>query len=219
MGFEAFRTATNAEHRDPETALVLVKGNIADLRETSPIVRIHSQCITGDVFHSLRCDCHDQLQLALQVIAAEGTGILIYEQKEGRGIGLLEKLRAYALQDLGRDTVEANLLLGHPVDLRDYALPVEILKFLRISSIRLMTNNPEKMRAFASSGIRISERLSAEVSPNQHRTRYLRTKREKMGHLLEFLPEAISRSALCNEPGRQGNDARVTFERQPLLKE
>jgi GTP cyclohydrolase II len=198
MGFEALRTGANAAHGKPETALVLVKGSIADLRDSSPIVRIHSQCTTGDVFHSLRCDCRDQLELALQVIAAEDAGILIYEQQEGRGIGLLEKLRAYALQDQGCDTVEANLLLGHAIDLRDYALPVEILKFLRISSIRLMTNNPEKLSAFASSGIRIRERLSAGVSPSRHSAQYLRTKREKMGHLLELLPEEVASQPLCD---------------------
>lgn len=206
MGFEAWRAGTNGEHGKPETALVLVRGSIAGLRESSPVVRIHSQCTTGDVFHSLRCDCREQLELALGVIAAEGAGILIYEQQEGRGIGLLEKLRAYALQDQGHDTIAANLMLGHPVDLRDYALGVEILKFLRISSIRLMTNNPEKVRAFASSGIRIRERLSAGVSPNAHRAEYLRTKREKMGHFLEFPPEEIADLPHCDthEAGQAG---------------
>jgi GTP cyclohydrolase II len=146
-------------------------------------VRIHSQCATGDIFHSLRCDCHDQLHLALRSIAEEGAGILLYEYQEGRGIGLMEKLRAYELQDAGLDTIEANLHLGHEADLRDYRLPVEILRFLRISSVRLMTNNPDKIKAVASSSIRIAERISAEVLVSPHAARYFATKRDKMGHL------------------------------------
>src|SRR6202012_4204016 len=122
-----------------ETALALVLG---DVHTKPPLVRIHSQCATGDIFHSLRCDCHDQLHLALRGIADEGAGILLYEYQEGRGIGLMEKLRAYELQDAGLDTVEANLHLGHEGVLRDYRLPAEILRFLKIYSIRLMTNKP-----------------------------------------------------------------------------
>lgn len=178
MGFEALRTGSGLV----ETALVLVLGNLPRLREYSPIVRIHSQCTTGDVFHSLRCDCHDQLHLSLQVISREGEGILLYEQQEGRGIGLLEKLRAYELQERGMDTVEANLHLGHAVDLRDYALAVEILRYLDVRSVRLMTNNPKKVEAVASGGIKIVERLSACVQPHPESARYLATKREKLGH-------------------------------------
>ena len=184
MGFEAQRSEKFGQPGGQETALALLLGEVDELRADSPVVRIHSQCTTGEVFHSLRCDCHDQLHLALDAIAAEGAGILIYEHQEGRGIGLLEKLRAYALQDEGLDTLEANLQLGHAIDLRDYALPVEILKWLRISSIRLMTNNPEKMHAVTTSGITICERLSASVSSNAHSAGYLRTKQEKLGHLL-----------------------------------
>jgi GTP cyclohydrolase II len=140
------------------------------------------------------------LHLALGAIAVAGAGLLIYEHQEGRGIGLLEKLRAYALQDEGLDTIEANLQLGHAIDLRDYTLPIEILKFLGISSIRLMTGNPEKMGAFATSGIRICERLSASVPANPHSARYLRTKQEKLGHLLQLLPEGIG-AAVGPGPG------------------
>lgn len=180
LGFER---ADAAQRRDtPETALALVLG---DIHHGSPIVRIHSQCTTGDVFHSLRCDCHDQLHLALRRIAREGAGILIYEHQEGRGIGLMDKLRAYALQDEGLDTIEANLQLGHPIDRRSYRLPIEILRLLRVTSVRLMTDNPIKIATVLSAGIDIVERLSAEVSPNPHSARYLATKRDKLGHLSE----------------------------------
>jgi GTP cyclohydrolase II len=147
------------------------------------MVRIHSQCTTGDVFHSLRCDCHDQLHLALRAIAEQGAGVLVYEHQEGRGIGLMEKLRAYQLQDRGLDTIEANLQLGHAVDLRDYALSVEVLRFLKVHSLQLMTNNPEKIDAVLSSGIEIVRRVSADVPGNPHSAHYLATKREKLGHL------------------------------------
>jgi GTP cyclohydrolase II len=146
-------------------------------------VRIHSQCTTGDVFHSLRCDCHDQLHLALRTIVEEGAGILLYEYQEGRGIGLLEKLRAYELQDGGLDTIEANLSLGHAVDLRNYALAVGVLGLLRIRSVRLMTNNPAKIGAVRAAEIEITERLSADVPANPHSAGYLATKRSKLGHL------------------------------------
>lgn len=189
MGFEARR---RAQPDRAETALVLRRGSIEDLRAAAPLLRIHSQCTTGDVFHSLRCDCHDQLHMALAAIAAEDAGILIYEHQEGRGIGLMDKLRAYALQDSGLDTLEANIELGHAIDLRDYALPVEILKWLRISAVRLMTDNPQKVCAVASAGIQVCERLSASVPGNVHSARYLRTKKEKLGHYLQLAPETIS---------------------------
>jgi GTP cyclohydrolase II len=183
FAFEAMYADGNPRRKSPATALALVLG---DLHRDPPIVRIHSQCTTGDVFHSLRCDCHDQLHLALRLIAEKGTGILLYEQQEGRGIGLVEKLRAYELQDKGFDTVDANLILGHPVDLRDYELPMHILQFLGIRSIRLMTNNPEKINAVRASGIEIIERLSADVPINPHSARYLATKRTKLGHFSDL---------------------------------
>jgi len=179
-----------------ETALALMLG---DIYAGPPLVRIHSQCATGDIFHSLRCDCHDQLHLALHSIAEEGAGILLYEYKEGRGIGLMEKLRAYELQDAGLDTIEANLHLGHEVDLRDYRLPVEILRFLNISSVRLMTNNPEKIKAVEVANICIAERLSAEVLVSPHAARYFATKRDKLGHLTGAMPNLQNSYDIANE--------------------
>jgi GTP cyclohydrolase II len=180
LAFEGIHVGDATKKERSETALALILGEI---HNATPIVRIHSQCTTGDVFHSLRCDCHDQLKQALRVIADENAGILLYEHQEGRGIGLMEKLRAYELQEQGFDTIEANLLLGHAVDLRDYALAVNILQFLEIRSLRLMTNNPEKIDAVKSSGIEIVERLSADVPSSSYSTHYMTIKREKLGHL------------------------------------
>jgi GTP cyclohydrolase II len=180
MGFEARHSDNESREGRLETALALVLG---DVQSAPPLVRIHSQCTTGDVFHSLRCDCHDQLHLALRAISDAGAGILLYEHQEGRGIGLMEKLRAYELQDQGLDTIEANLRLGHAIDLRDYVLAVSILRFLEVHSLRLMTNNPEKIDAVQSSGIKIVERLSADVPGSPHSALYLATKRERLGHL------------------------------------
>jgi GTP cyclohydrolase II len=178
FAFEGIHSNNGAN--ETETALALTLG---DIHRTPPVVRIHSQCTTGDVFHSMRCDCHDQLHLALRVIAEQGAGVLVYEHQEGRGIGLMEKLRAYQLQDEGLDTIEANLRLGHAVDLRDYALSVEILRFLKIRSLQLMTNNPEKIDAVRLSGIEIAGRVSADVPGNPHSAHYVATKRDKLGHL------------------------------------
>ena len=180
LSFEGIHADNEPKEKRIETALALVLG---DIHSSPPVVRIHSQCTTGDVFHSLRCDCHDQLHLALRVIADEGAGMLLYEHQEGRGIGLMEKLRAYELQDQGLDTIEANLRLGHAIDLRDYALAVDILRFFNIRSLRLMTNNPEKIDAVLSSGVEVVERLSADVPGGPHSAHYLATKREKLGHL------------------------------------
>ena len=164
-----------------EAAVALVMG---DIHAAPPIVRIHSQCLTGDVFHSLRCDCRQQLELALATIAEAGAGILLYEQQEGRGIGLMAKLRAYELQDQGRDTIEANLELGYAADCRAYELPAAILKQLGVKAVRLITNNPEKVEALVAAGIEVTERISAEVPPEPTFDRYLQTKRDKMGHLV-----------------------------------
>jgi GTP cyclohydrolase II len=180
LGFESLLDTVNATRVVRESAVALVLG---DVHISAPIVRIHSQCTTGDVFHSLRCDCHDQLHLALQTIAHEGAGVLLYEHQEGRGIGLMEKLRAYALQDQGLDTIDANLQLGHPVDLRTYQLAVSILQFLDIPAIRLMTNNPEKISAVLDAGIRIVDRLSADVPSTPFSEHYLAVKRDRLGHL------------------------------------
>jgi len=170
-----------APQKSVESAVALVLG---DIHAAPPIVRIHSQCLTGDVFHSLRCDCHDQLHLALARISDEGAGILLYEQQEGRGIGLMAKLRAYELQDQGLDTVEANLLLGYRADHREFELPAEVLKNLGVSAIRLMTNNPEKVAAVQAAGITVIERISAAIPSEPTFERYLQTKQEKMGHLV-----------------------------------
>ena len=163
-----------------EEAIALVMG---DVHSAAPLVRIHSQCLTGDVFHSLRCDCRQQLELSLSMIADESAGILIYEQQEGRGIGLMSKLQAYELQDAGLDTVEANERLGFKNDYREFTLPAEILKKLGVTQVRLLSNNPEKVEALERAGVRVVERVPCEVTPSPHAEEYLRTKKEKLGHL------------------------------------
>ena len=167
--------------RRSEGAVALVMG---DIHSAPPLVRIHSQCLTGDVFASMRCDCRQQLELALSMIAAAGAGVLIYEQQEGRGIGLMAKLQAYELQDKGLDTVEANVELGYDNDYREYKLPAEILRQLGVKQVRLVSNNPDKVAAVEAAGIDVVERVSAEVEPYEHSEAYLRTKKEKMGHFL-----------------------------------
>ena len=167
-----------------EETVAVVMG---DIHAEPPIVRIHSQCLTGDVFHSLRCDCRQQLELALDTITKAGTGIVLYEQQEGRGIGLIAKLRAYELQDQGFDTIEANLKLGYKADCREFEMPAAVLKLMGVSAVRLMTNNPEKVEALESRGVRVVERISAEIEPEKTFERYLQVKREKMGHLLGSL--------------------------------
>jgi GTP cyclohydrolase II len=166
--------------RPVEEAVALVMG---DIHSAAPLVRIHSQCLTGDVFHSLRCDCRQQLEMALSMIRDEGAGILIYEQQEGRGIGLMAKLQAYELQDSGLDTVEANEHLGFKADQRDFALPGQILKALGVSKVRLLSNNPEKVEALERAGVEVVQRVPCEVEPSAHAEDYLKTKKEKLGHL------------------------------------
>ncbi|HML15578.1 MAG TPA: GTP cyclohydrolase II [Bryobacteraceae bacterium] len=168
---------------DEEEAVALKMGDIE--RGDPPLVRIHSQCLTGDVFHSLRCDCRAQLELAIESIAREGRGVLIYENQEGRGIGLLNKLRAYELQDRGADTVEANEQLGFDADLRGYELAADILRFFGLGKVRLMSNNPEKIQALESAGVEVTERVPCIVAPVESTEDYLRTKKEKLGHLLD----------------------------------
>ena len=166
-----------------EEAVVLRMGDVAS--GSPPLVRIHSECLTGDVFHSLRCDCRSQLELSLELIAAEGRGLIIYEHQEGRGIGLMNKLRAYQLQDAGADTVEANERLGFEADLRGYQMPGEILHFFGVRRVRLLTNNPAKIEALESDGIEVVERVPCIVEAHASNTGYLQTKKEKMGHLLD----------------------------------
>jgi GTP cyclohydrolase II len=180
LGFEGVAEPGSSSLKRVDNAVALT---IGDLSAAPPLVRIHSMCLTGDVFHSLRCDCHDQLHLALGMIAKEGAGILLYEEQEGRGIGLMAKLRAYELQDKGRDTIEANLELGFRADYREFELPAEILKALNLPAVRLITNNPEKVAALEAAGIRVVERVPATIPSEPTFERYLETKREKMGHL------------------------------------
>jgi GTP cyclohydrolase II len=163
-----------------ETAVALVMG---DLKAAVPLVRIHSQCLTGDVFGSLRCDCRQQLELALSMIAAAGAGVLVYDQQEGRGIGLMAKLQAYQLQDQGRDTVEANVELGFKADERGFALPAQVLKQLGLKQVKLLSNNPDKVAALERAGVKVVERVPCEVEPHSASENYLKTKKEKLGHL------------------------------------
>jgi 3,4-dihydroxy-2-butanone 4-phosphate synthase/GTP cyclohydrolase II len=178
LGFE--RVILNGS-RHVETALAMVMGELTD---DAPLVRIHSQCFTGEVLGSLRCDCNDQLEIALRTIAKEGRGLVIYEHQEGRGIGLMAKLQAYSLQDDGLDTVEANQALGYPADSRDFKLPVAILQNLGIARVRLLSNNPQKARALIEAGIDVVAQIPCEADPNPFSLAYLRTKKRKLGHTL-----------------------------------
>jgi GTP cyclohydrolase II len=181
IGFEREMTNGGRDSHRVETALALIMG---DVTQGAPLLRVHSQCVTGELLGSLRCDCSDQLVLAMQAIANEGRGLVIYEYQEGRGIGLTAKLQAYALQDAGLDTVDANHALGFPADCRDFALPAMILRELGVGRVRLLSNNPEKSRALLESGIDVVARIPCEVSPTAHSRAYLHAKKERMGHTL-----------------------------------
>ncbi|MDM7996157.1 MAG: GTP cyclohydrolase II [Acidobacteriota bacterium] len=165
-----------------EEAVALVAGNPSP--EKSTLVRIHSQCLTGDVFSSNRCDCGEQLDAAMRLIAKTDAGVLVYQQKEGRGIGLINKIHAYELQDQGLDTVAANIELGFDADLRDYRMPAEILKYLGATRIHLLSNNPEKVQGLVSEGILVEKRIPLEIAPNSTTHGYLKVKKEKLGHIL-----------------------------------
>ena len=180
IGFERASTAK----RERETALVMMLGN---LRNRTPLLRIHSQCLTGEVLGSLRCDCRGQLELAMSAIADEGSGLVIYEYQEGRGIGLMAKLQAYALQDRGLDTIEANEALGFDADCRDFSLAVAVLHELKVRQVRLMSNNPQKVEALTKGGIEVIDLIACEVQPNTYALSYLRTKKKKMGHSLTIM--------------------------------
>jgi 3,4-dihydroxy 2-butanone 4-phosphate synthase/GTP cyclohydrolase II len=182
---------------DHKHHVALVKGDVAGTDDV--LVRVHSECLTGDVFHSLRCDCGEQLESALAQIEQEGRGVLLYLSQEGRGIGLLNKLRAYKLQEEGLDTVEANLALGLPADLRDYGIGAQILKDLGLSSIRLLTNNPKKISGLAGYGLSVVDQIPIEHAPNPHNLAYLDAKREKMGHVLHHQGMALDEQMIAEE--------------------
>lgn len=182
--FGKFRLHLFESKVDDHHHMAVVKGNVTDGEPV--LVRAHSQCLTGDLFHSMRCDCGDQLEAALAKIEEDGKGVLLYMRQEGRGIGLANKIRAYELQDQGRDTVEANVELGFGVDLRDYGVGAQILWDLGVRQIKLMTNNPKKIIGLQGHGLTIVERVPLEVEPNEVNARYLQTKKDKLGHLLSI---------------------------------
>ena len=185
IGFErAGFDRANMTKRERETALVM---RLGDLQEEVPLLRIHSQCLTGEVLGSLRCDCRGQLEVAMSTIAEQGSGLVIYLHQEGRGIGLMAKLQAYALQDRGLDTIEANQALGFDADCRDFSLAVDVLRELKIRQVRLMSNNPQKVEALTKGGIEVIELIACEAPPNPCALPYLRTKKKKMGHSLTIM--------------------------------
>lgn len=183
--FGDFTVIAYKSRTDPDEHLALVMGDVAT--DEPVLVRVHSQCLTGDVFHSMRCDCGEQIELSMEKIADEGRGVVLYMRQEGRGIGIHNKIKAYALQDKGMDTVEANLSLGFKADLRDYGIGAQILADLGVRNLRLMTNNPKKMSGLESYGLKITEQLPITTEPNPYNRRYLQTKQKKMGHLLKVL--------------------------------
>jgi 3,4-dihydroxy 2-butanone 4-phosphate synthase / GTP cyclohydrolase II len=192
--FEAvgYRSQVDGKHH-----VALVKGDVDGVEDV--LVRVHSECLTGDVFHSLRCDCGEQLESALSIIETEGLGVLLYLSQEGRGIGLLNKLRAYKLQEEGFDTVEANLQLGLPADLRDYGIGAQILGDLGLTSIRLLTNNPKKISGLAGYGLSVTGQIPIQHVPNPHNIDYLRAKRDKLGHILHHQGLALDEQMLQDE--------------------
>lgn len=180
-----FRIAGYRSLTSDEEFVVVYKG---ELRTDQPVpVRIHSQCLTGDVFHSAKCDCGEQLQLAMETIAKEGRGVVVYQQQEGRGIGIINKIRAYALQDEGADTIEANVRLGLGVDLRQYDQCVEILQDLGLKRVKALTNNPDKIKAMRDGGLDVVERMPIEFEPSKDTQKYLSVKKFQMGHLLSLV--------------------------------
>ncbi|MDX6707761.1 MAG: 3,4-dihydroxy 2-butanone 4-phosphate synthase / cyclohydrolase [Solirubrobacteraceae bacterium] len=203
-GFGDFEAVGYRELHSGKHHVALVKGAVAGVSDV--LVRVHSECLTGDVFHSLRCDCGEQLESALAMIETQGRGVLLYLSQEGRGIGLLNKLKAYKLQEGGLDTVEANLQLGLPADLRDYGIGAQILVDLGLSSIRILTNNPKKIRGLEGYGLSVSEQVPIEHVPNAHNEAYLRAKRERMGHTLHHQGLDVDKEMLHDEEERDHRD-------------
>jgi 3,4-dihydroxy 2-butanone 4-phosphate synthase/GTP cyclohydrolase II len=201
----AYRSLVDNKHH-----IALVKGDVDGQEDV--LVRVHSECLTGDVFHSLRCDCGEQLESALSMIEAHGSGVLLYLAQEGRGIGLLNKLHAYKLQEEGLDTVDANLKLGLPADLRDYGIGAQILVDLGLSKIRIMTNNPKKIIGLEGYGLEVTEQVPIEHVPNEHNEAYLRAKKERMGHLLHHQGLALDEEMIHEE---QQRDRERVVERDP----
>jgi 3,4-dihydroxy 2-butanone 4-phosphate synthase/GTP cyclohydrolase II len=201
----AYRSLVDNKHH-----IALVKGEVDGADDV--LVRVHSECLTGDVFHSLRCDCGEQLESALSMIEAEGRGVLLYLAQEGRGIGLLNKLHAYKLQEEGLDTVDANLKLGLPADLRDYGIGAQILVDLGLTSIRIMTNNPKKIVGLEGYGLQVSDQIPIEHVPNEHNLAYLRAKKDRMGHLLHHQGLALDEEMIHEEKQR---DRQRVVERDP----
>jgi 3,4-dihydroxy 2-butanone 4-phosphate synthase/GTP cyclohydrolase II len=185
---------------DDKHHVAMVKGNVSGHEDV--LVRVHSECLTGDVFHSLRCDCGEQLAAALAMIEEEGEGVLLYLSQEGRGIGLLNKLKAYRLQEDGLDTVDANLKLGLPADLRDYGIGAQILVDLGLTSIRILTNNPKKIHGLEGYGLSVAEQVPIHSVPNPHNEAYLRAKRDKLGHTLHHQGLALDEELLHEEHRR-----------------
>jgi 3,4-dihydroxy 2-butanone 4-phosphate synthase/GTP cyclohydrolase II len=198
-----FRAIGYRSKVDNKHHLALVKGDVEGVPDV--LVRVHSECVTGDVFGSQRCDCGPQLEQALRQIEEEGRGVLLYLAQEGRGIGLLNKLRAYELQDGGLDTVQANLELGFPADLRDYGVGAQILTDLGLTTIRLLTNNPRKIVGLEGHGLHVTETVAIEVPPHEHNLRYLRVKRDKLGHVLHHQDLRIEDAPLPRDPERTPN--------------
>jgi 3,4-dihydroxy 2-butanone 4-phosphate synthase / GTP cyclohydrolase II len=199
-GFGDFQVVGYRSLVDEKHHVALVKGDVDGKEDV--LVRVHSECLTGDVFHSLRCDCGEQLESALSMIEREGQGVLLYLAQEGRGIGLLNKLRAYKLQEEGLDTVDANLQLGLPADLRDYGIGAQILVDLGLTSIRILTNNPKKIRGLEGYGLSVSAQVPIEHVPNPHNEAYLRAKKERMGHTLHHQGLALDEEMIAEEHRR-----------------
>jgi 3,4-dihydroxy 2-butanone 4-phosphate synthase / GTP cyclohydrolase II len=199
-GFGEFEAVGYRALVDDKHHVALVKGDVAGQQDV--LVRVHSECLTGDVFHSLRCDCGEQLESALSMIEREGRGVLLYLAQEGRGIGLLNKLRAYKLQEGGLDTVDANLQLGLPADLRDYGIGAQILVDLGLTSIRILTNNPKKIRGLEGYGLSVTEQVPIEHLSNPHNEEYLRAKRDRMGHTLHHQGLDVDKEMLRDEHER-----------------